>query len=399
MKNYIIALVVLLSCMSGRVMAQSLEGQVSLGDEGPAQYATVYVPATGQGAVTDHEGRYVLENVPMGTVEVEFAFLGYNTVKRKLVIDEAKRYAHDECLDEQSFMLNDVYVTPTGEDPAVYILRKVAEKAAVNRKRLAHYEAGKEYVFHSQDMDIAPAVLPKFVTWIMNSMMKMYHRGAIYEFCTGYERTDARLSSDMIFNQGNFTYKNEKMLSASPSIPSKAQEQLFKMAQKDPFEVLYGDKTDYCSKMLKKGKCKYELKGSIEENGKVINVLVNEHAGDKDDPGVSTLYVVEDEWGILRSEFKGKMSNIRVESRNVGGGIYLPVSYLDVTDLSSLIYEKLIDEMETEYADKKENGEFIASDKRKFHERVEEFNRKRGKAKPTIDIGYGISYRGVEIRK
>lgn len=159
----------------------------------PAPFATVYVPSTGQGAVTDQDGRYTLD-VPRGKTEVEFSYLGYCTMKRQLT-----------------------------------------------------------------------------------------------------------------FNRSDFSYHNEKLLSANPAMPDKAREQLFQMTHKDPFDKLYGDKTNYSMKVLKKGKCKYVLKGLIEENGQVINVLVNDQSGEGDDKGLTTLYVLEDNWCILRYEFTSKL--------------------------------------------------------------------------------------------
>lgn len=90
---------------------QSLQGRVMLSDSVPAVFATVYIPATGQGATTDYEGNYLITDLPKGVVEVEYAHLGYQTLRRQLQLPEAKRYAHDERLTEQPIQLNDIFVT------------------------------------------------------------------------------------------------------------------------------------------------------------------------------------------------------------------------------------------------------------------------------------------------
>ena len=395
--RYLLFVVALLSWQTGIVRAQTLEGRVTLGDDMPAPFATVYVPSTGQGAVTDQDGRYTLD-VPRGKTEVEFSYLGYCTMKRQLTFDEARTYVHDESLVEQAIMLGDVYVTPTGEDPAVYILRKVAERAAVNRKRLQHYVAQKEYVFHTQDIDFLPAILPKPINWALTSLMKLKHRGAIWEFSCDHEAADARLTSQMTFNRGDFSYHNEKLLSANPAMPDKAREQLFQMTHKDPFDKLYGDKTNYSMKVLKKGKCKYVLKGSIEENGQVINVLVNDQSGEGDDKGLTTLYVLEDNWCILRYEFTSKLWHERIECRNVAQGIYMPVSFLAEPTFESLDLEKEMAKFREKQLEKSKKGELSSSD-RKFLSRMERYAQKHSNPRPSVATACSISYSNVQLAK
>lgn len=400
-RTLLILLATLLACLTGAtsLRAQTLEGQVVLGETGPAAYATIYVPSTGMGTVTDQDGRYLLD-VPRGQAEVEYSFLGYRTVKRQMVFNEVKRYAHDERLEEQPLNLNDVYVTPTGEDPALYILRKVAEKAKANRKRLKHYEVQKEYVFHAQDVDFLPAVLPKPVMWTINTLIKAKHRGAIWEHCCTNEQVDARLSAQMVYDKGSIKYMNEKLLSATPAMSSKAREQLFKMAHEDPFDKLYGSETDYNEKTLKKGKCQYKLKGTIEENGQVIDVLVNENAGDEDSPAVSTLYVMEDNWCILRCEVVSNESRERTECREVSDGLYLPVSYLEEPTFASIDLNKMIEEYKAEQAEEKRKGEKdVDPTERKIMERLERYAQKHGKFKPCVATSYSISYSNVQITK
>lgn len=396
LSNVLLALA-LVSCLSGSLQAQTLGGRVMLNDTVPAAYATIYIPVTRQGTVTDSEGHYLVD-LPSGKVEVEFSFMGYRTEKHQLEVDASKSYSHDVNLEEQPLNLNDVYVTPTGEDPAVYILRKVAEQAKVNGKRLKHYEAHKEYVFHSQDVDFLPAVMPKALMWALNSLMKSMHRGAIWEHCCANEQTDARLTMQMIYDNGLISYKNEKLLSATPAMSDKAREQLFKTAHEDPFAKLYGSNTDYNSKNLKKDRCMYKLKGTIEEDGLVIDVLVNENAGDEFESAVSTLYVIEDLWCILRSEVVSKTTRELTECRNVGNGVYLPVSYLDEPTFTSFDLEKMIEKHKAELAEKKQKGEKVDATESKFLQRVERYAKSHSTFKPCVANSYRISYSNVQVK-
>lgn len=380
------------------VRAQTVIGHVMLGEVTPAPYATIYIPALGQGTVSDYDGNYVLD-VPRGRIEVEFSYLGYSTVKRELTIEEATTYVLDENLEEQPVSLGEVYVTPTGEDPALFILRKVAEHAELNRKSLKHYEAQRQHVFHAQDVDFLPAILPKPVNWILKTAMKVKHRGAIYDFCNSHESVDARMATEVIYDRGNLTYTNEKLLSSNPAMTDKAKEQIFQMTHKDLFDAMYGNDKDYSMKMLKKGKCNYKLKGSVEENGLVIDVLVNDNSGDKDDPGVMTLYVVEDLWCILRSEFNGKMTYERFECRDVGDGIYMPVCHLIEPTFAAIDLEQDIEKYRSEQAEKERKGDKISAIERQFLDRLERYAQKQSNPKPSITTSFSISYRNVKLAK
>lgn len=319
----------------GSVRAQNLSGRVLLSDTVAAPYATIYLPALGQGTVTDGNGYYWLENLPAGNFEVEFSHLGYRTVKRSLVISSISDTTHDETLQEQPIALNEVYVTPTGEDPAIYILNKVAERAVANRRQLQYYEATMGYIFQSDNLDLLTTSVPKPVLWIARTALRARNRGAIFEFCLDHKAVDARLSSDLCYDHGKTTYSHEIVLSSTPAMSDKASAQLFRSTHKDLYDILYSTSADYSTKALKKGKCKYQLKGTVEENGLVIDVLENPHSKDNSNEGPRTLYVVEGDWGILRMEHKGSEVYERIECRNVEG-VYLPVSRVLKNAFSSL---------------------------------------------------------------
>ena len=95
------------------------------------------------GTVTDEQGHYQLDNIPVSTsVTLEYAFLGYRTEQVKVDLSQPNhRYAHDQRLTEQAIQLNEVYLTPNGENPCIYIMRKLHEQGQLNRKRLKTYTA------------------------------------------------------------------------------------------------------------------------------------------------------------------------------------------------------------------------------------------------------------------
>lgn len=383
-----------LCCNSTSTQAQSLEGCVMLNDSTPAAYATIYVPALGLGTITDQDGRYLLDEIPLGTHSVEYSYLGYRTARRDLIIDKAGRMAHDERLEEQPIALSDVYITPNGEDPAIYILRKVAEKAAINRKRLASYNASVTHTFHAQDIDFLPVVLPKTYRWALKALVKTFRLGAIYDVCTQNEKVDAKLSLQHHYAKGKTKYANERLISSTPALPDKAKEQLFKLTHDDIFDLLYGDNLPWGSKAIKKGYCQFKLKGTIEENGQVIDVLTSSITHGEFSYN-QVLYIIEDNWGILRMESNTPNEYERTECRDIGGGIYLPVS--QISD-PKMINFNLAEQIQTFKAEQAEKGEKLSKTEQKMIDRLEQFIANGRNLRPCMTSGYNIKYSQVEIR-
>lgn len=396
LSSFLISVFLLLGCLfTGTIArAQSLEGCVTLNESTPAAYATIYLPALGLGTITDQDGRYLIDELPLGTHTVEYSFLGYRTAKRNLIIDKAGRMAHDERLEEQPITLSDVYITPNGEDPAIYILKKVAEQAAINRKRLASYEASVTHTFHAQDIDFLPVVLPKAYNWAIKTLIKAFHMGAIYDVCTQNEKVDAKVSVQHHYAKGKTKYDKERVISSTPVLPDKAKQQLFKLTHDDIFDQLYGDDLPWGSKAIKKGYCNFKLKGTIEENGQVIDVLVSSRAHDKY-YYKQVLYVIEDNWCILRMENDSSDEYERTECRNIGDGIYLPVSKIDDPKMVDLNLTKMIDEYKEDMA---KSGKKPDKTESKIIERLEQFIANRQNLRPCMTSGYNIKYDKVVIQ-
>ncbi len=75
----------------GQTITTTLTGHITDAATGkPLLFANVYLNGTTQGAATDAEGRFTLPNVPLGTVEVVASFLGYQTERRTLRLDDAQ---------------------------------------------------------------------------------------------------------------------------------------------------------------------------------------------------------------------------------------------------------------------------------------------------------------------
>ena len=94
-----------------------------------------------------------------------------------------------------------------------------------------------------------------------------------------------------------------------------------------------------------------------------------------------------------------KMTHTRIECRDIGAGIYMPVSYLDEPTFDAFDLQKDIEKYKTEQADKLSKGEKIGSSERKFLERLEHFAQKHSKPRPSIAVGSSIRYSKAQITK
>lgn len=364
--------------------AQSLEGCVMLNDSTPAAFATIYLPEQGIGTTTDAEGRYLLEGINLGTVPVEYSYLGYQTINRKLVIDTAKRYAHDERMEEQVIRLSEVFVTSNDEDPARYILNRVGERARVNRKRLLSYDATFSGTLHTQDLDIIPLLIPKMALWVLRKAIALSGFGALTDYCMEHERLDASYRLQVHYAKKKMSFDEWQLLSSSAPLDKKVQKSLRKTAEMDPFEIYYASIIE--GKTQKSG---FKLVGMVEENGKIIDVLER-----RDSLSVSSIYVVEEEWGVLRKTYNSDYGHLVFEARDIGQGIYLPISYINDPkpfDFNAFIQDAIEKNPEDFQPEKMSRME------RNVAERIEKILKGERRFKPCLTESTHIKYSNVVL--
>src|SRR5262245_5677801 len=91
--------------VTGRVVDQST-GQ-------PMAAVQVFVPGTGVGALSQQSGRYLLLNVPVGTVQVTAQRIGYKAVTQQVAVAAGQTVALDFQLAEEALGLDEIVVTGT----------------------------------------------------------------------------------------------------------------------------------------------------------------------------------------------------------------------------------------------------------------------------------------------
>jgi hypothetical protein len=109
-----ISLISLLDLKS-QILTQTLYGNVKDIESGEALYgATIVVPLEGESlaAMSDLDGNYMIENVPVGRIHVKISYMGYETaIFTELLLSSGKALNLDVSLQESFEKINEVVVT------------------------------------------------------------------------------------------------------------------------------------------------------------------------------------------------------------------------------------------------------------------------------------------------
>lgn len=98
------------------IMAQTgtIEGTVT--DEQTGEVlpgVNVFIPSLNKGAATTSEGTYTIEDVPYGTYELRFSFVGYQELNQSITVDESTETINVSLASSER-MLGEVFVTAYG---------------------------------------------------------------------------------------------------------------------------------------------------------------------------------------------------------------------------------------------------------------------------------------------
>ena len=323
--------------------AQTLKGVVSLNDSTPCAFATVYIPSINRGIAANEKGEYLLDELPVGNIKVEYSCIGQQTVRRELTIAKDETVVNNEMLSEKLTLLPPAIVTPDGETPAHYILRHVWEKAKENRSRIDSWQAAVKYDASMNDMDLLFKIIPKKYMILIKSALALGGYRKIFNLALDHPSLKAKVSLVRTYAKGKVTDTEQKITYCNEQLSSDDQKTIYNnklLIEPNIFDEVYDDYEDWGRHGSARDK--FQLVGSYEQDGKVIDVLeyistrtterekVNEEGEKvtekKTRPTVSRLHVVEEEWGILKAEKQGDFIHQSTECRDLGGGIYMPIS-------------------------------------------------------------------------
>lgn len=157
-RHFVLSLVFIL--FNSLLFAGGIRGKITDSNGASIPYATIYVKESGTGTTTNIEGDYTYR-LPAGTYTVTFQSIGYETVERRIKI-ENDFVVTDIVLQAQTYELKQVEVTSGGRDPAYTIMRKAIAKAKFHTNQLNSYET-QVYIKGSGRLIDAPFFLRKMI--------------------------------------------------------------------------------------------------------------------------------------------------------------------------------------------------------------------------------------------
>jgi len=141
--------------------SQGVRGIISDEAGEPLAFATIFVPQTGSGAVSNALGEYEIRLEP-GRYELTFQFIGFRTLLRTVEIPAEQWQKLDIRMETQPIELKMTGINLGGEDPAYTVMRKAIAKAAWHRQQLDRYSA-EVYIKGSGRLINAPFLLRKSI--------------------------------------------------------------------------------------------------------------------------------------------------------------------------------------------------------------------------------------------
>lgn len=121
--------------------AAIIKGDISDENGKPLSFASIFVPQTGSGTLSNADGYYEIQLDP-GSYTLVFQYLGYSSTQKNITISAAtEEQVHHIQLEPQAYQLQTVEVYDGKENPANTVMRKAIAKASYHRQQLDSYTA------------------------------------------------------------------------------------------------------------------------------------------------------------------------------------------------------------------------------------------------------------------
>lgn len=399
MKNFAYSFIIIaaglsfgLSCLP--VSAGTLRGHIAKRDTSvsPASYAMAYVGELKTGATADENGDFVLhlpDRYDGRKVLVEYSLIGYSSLEKEVTIvpDGTFAPADSVVLDFSPIMLAASYVTADGRDPAEYILSQVWKRADENRKKVKNYSAHVEYTLATHELPMVSHVLPGFTLMMAKIAAGFMGFGPVVDYAVTHEDLMASVSLDRTLKNGVRKDTNHQILEMTDNLPRNVQNNIKSIFGKiDLYGLLYGKNNAWGRKFTRRST--FELQGSYNYGDYIVDVL---HWDDPNSDASATIHVLEDNWGILKVQVGRGEEAVQCEARDIGGGIFLPVSFVMRPALTRIKAENIpafIERANVEIKDKgirKRAVKLLES----YRDRGEDFN-------PYVAARFNVRYAGME---
>ncbi len=318
-----------LACSSA--YAGNIRGHIDKRDTSvsPAAYAMAYAKELRTGTTADENGDFVLrvpDEYNGKKIVVEYSLIGYSSVEKELEVcpNGVTAPADSVILDFSPIMLAASYVTADGKDPAEYILSQVWKTADKNRKKVKNYSAHVEYTLATHELPMVAHILPGFTLMMAKIAAGFMGVGPVVDYATKHDDLMASVSLDRTIKNGVRKDSNHQILEMTENLPRNVQNNIKSIFGKvDLYGLLYGKDNAWGRKFTRRST--FVLQGSYNYGDYIVDVL---HWDDPNSDASATIHVLEDNWSILKVQVGRGEEAVQCEARDIGGGIFLPVSFV-----------------------------------------------------------------------
>jgi len=296
------------------------EGRVLNKEGQPVSYATVYIHELSIGVSADERGEFRIV-LPKGEYTCEISSLGYKRDKFKLVI-QTSQIVREITLEDEFYLLEDVYKKGNEEDRAYLIMRKAIAKAPYHKEQVKGYES-EVYLKGTAMITKIPALL---------------------RLQAGKKRSSLVLNKLFVIETNStisYIYPNsytEKVEAFSSTIPAEINPgDVSALVKTSIYEKDFmGYLSPLAPNALKYYKFVYE--GISNESGRIVNKIkiIPSNRGSKLLKGY--IYIIDETWSVsyleLNTNNSGVSSDIKINYNEVVPQLFVPTSYSIETKIS-----------------------------------------------------------------
>lgn len=384
MKKIFLLSVFCLACIA-TACAQTLSGKISLKGSDAYPLATIRIQNLGIGTTAKLDGTYYVADLKPGKYIVEYSFIGFKTVKEEITFAANEQKTQDVVLEEAPIMLDAVFITPDGSNPAHYIINKVWANAEKKYKAVKTFNAETSTVLSFRDFDLVSEFMPSTLKSVLLFTAGLVGYKKVIKLIFDHPELDVTTGNNASFANGKYKWGKETVKRCNTTLNDKEKEALNKITCHDNlYEMVYKEN------LFRNKKAKIKLKGSYQDGDDFIYILEASKGKEK-----ATMYVVDDKWDVKRYISKEEGFEERYELRKAIGNLYMPVSLNITFSMMKMSAEELKKEAEKDESEMSEKEQKKLNKKReKLEKKLEKDEAKKERVKK---LAQRIGNRGIDV--
>ena len=266
-----------------------VKGKITDTKNKPLSFVSVYLDKTITGTTSNDNGNYILDIKKTGDYIINFQFLGYKTVKKKVTITYFP-FELNIKLEEEKVVLDEISIS-TKDNPANRIIRNVIENKDKNTDKLATYTA-KFYSRGLSKIKDAPEKILGQTLGDLGGGLDSTRSGIIYL---------SETISEIAYQKKPKNFK-EKIIASK--ISGRDNGVSFNRAEDANFNF-YDNSVEFGNDLVSPistnafSYYRFRLEGSFyDKNGKLINKIKITPKRKNDRVFNGSIYIVEDDWAL-----------------------------------------------------------------------------------------------------